>query len=320
METDATDGVLDKLIAGNDLDELVREVDRRVAADDWAGLVRLRDRCRAALERGLQLWPAASLAEYRLALRAPAPWAAGALAEGAGRFALGPLTEVAASTHTWDELAPHLPDGPLAGVVAHERIVRGDDLRDAGVPFADVFDLPLALEPWEPRWPLATYRDDSVNEPRPDLPALLPVPVPAAAKRIDDADVESALLAVVTHWTSQSNGQAEVVSADGNAWDALSVLGARAARAGELDLAAGLAQIAWAGSSGGAHGRRRGAAAGRDLAWSIATALGGVDLAAELQWFAWDDGHDDTGWHLRLAIEDSARGKAWAIRARDSAD
>ena len=69
------DPVLDALIAGNDLDELVRQVDRRTDAHDWDGLVRLRDRCRAAVERGLQLWPAASLAEYRLALRAPAAWA-----------------------------------------------------------------------------------------------------------------------------------------------------------------------------------------------------------------------------------------------------
>ena len=48
---------------------------------------------------------------------------------GAGRFALGPLSEVAASTHTWAELAPHAPPGPLAAVTAHERVVRGEDLR-----------------------------------------------------------------------------------------------------------------------------------------------------------------------------------------------
>ncbi|CAN5244970.1 hypothetical protein BH18ACT4_BH18ACT4_04190 [soil metagenome] len=59
---------LAELVNGNDLDELVREVDRRAGRRDWEGLVELRDSCRAAFARGFQLWPAASLAEYRLAL------------------------------------------------------------------------------------------------------------------------------------------------------------------------------------------------------------------------------------------------------------
>jgi hypothetical protein len=123
------DPTLDRLVAGNDLDDLVREVDRRTEAADWDGLVRLRDRCRAALERGLQLWPAASLAEYRLALRAPAAWAGAVVVEGAGRFALGPLAEVAASTHPWADLAPHLAPGPLARVRAGDADLPGAALR-----------------------------------------------------------------------------------------------------------------------------------------------------------------------------------------------
>ena len=68
----------------------------------------MRTRARASHERGRQHWPAAEYAEYRLALEAPGEFAALVIDEGAGRFALGPLTEVAASTHTWDEMAPHL--------------------------------------------------------------------------------------------------------------------------------------------------------------------------------------------------------------------
>ena len=63
----------EQLVELGDLDELVRQVDRLGDAEDWDGLVDLRDRCRRALERGRQLWPAASLAEYRLALDAPGP-------------------------------------------------------------------------------------------------------------------------------------------------------------------------------------------------------------------------------------------------------
>ncbi|MEY2461245.1 MAG: hypothetical protein QOG30_3075, partial [Acidimicrobiaceae bacterium] len=119
---------LDQLIEFGDLTELFREIDRLVAQRNWRGLLTLRDRARAAHERGKQLWPAAAHAEYRLALEAPAEFAGAVIAEGAGRFAAGPLAEVAASTHTWLELAPHIETGPLLSITAHERVVRGDDL------------------------------------------------------------------------------------------------------------------------------------------------------------------------------------------------
>ncbi|MEX2628191.1 MAG: hypothetical protein WD225_15000, partial [Ilumatobacteraceae bacterium] len=103
-----TDDDLDELVQRADLDGLVRLVDARGEHRDWDGLRRVRDRCRAAVATGRQLWPAAILAEYRLALIAPAPWAVGALADDAGRFAIGPLTEVIAQHHPWSELAPEL--------------------------------------------------------------------------------------------------------------------------------------------------------------------------------------------------------------------
>ena len=67
---------LTEIVEQGDLDQLVRTVDQLCATRDWDGLVELRDRCRWALERGKQLWPAASLAEYRLALEAPGQCAA----------------------------------------------------------------------------------------------------------------------------------------------------------------------------------------------------------------------------------------------------
>src|SRR5436309_15644255 len=100
-----TPRIVDAVEAG-DLDELVRIIDGLCDAREWDGLVEVRERSHRALERGRQLWPAASYAEYRLALDAPAPYAALVLVEDAGRFALGPLYEVAASRHTWAELAP----------------------------------------------------------------------------------------------------------------------------------------------------------------------------------------------------------------------
>ena len=82
-----------------DVDELIRLVDSLCATREWDRLVELRDRCEQAIARGRQLWPVAAHAEYRLALEAPGRFAAIVLVEGAGRFAPGPLPEVAASTH-----------------------------------------------------------------------------------------------------------------------------------------------------------------------------------------------------------------------------
>ena len=62
---------VDEAAAQGDLDELVRHVDRLCSTREWDELVRLRDKAKAAIERGHQLWPAASWAEYRLALEAP---------------------------------------------------------------------------------------------------------------------------------------------------------------------------------------------------------------------------------------------------------
>ena len=59
---------IDDLIHRADLDGLVRLVDTLCADADWPALLELRNRSRAAVTTGRQLWPAATLAEYRLAL------------------------------------------------------------------------------------------------------------------------------------------------------------------------------------------------------------------------------------------------------------
>ncbi|MFT6293461.1 MAG: hypothetical protein ACJAR2_004087, partial [Ilumatobacter sp.] len=66
------DDDLDALIHRSDLDGLVRMIDDRCSSRDWSGLLRVRDRSRQAVGTGRQLWPAATLAEYRIALLADA--------------------------------------------------------------------------------------------------------------------------------------------------------------------------------------------------------------------------------------------------------
>jgi hypothetical protein len=327
------DDDLDGLIHAVDLDGLVRLVDDRCSSRDWAGLLRVRDRCRAATrETGRQLWPAATLAEYRLALVAPPEWAATVLDGEAGRFTIGPLSEVAAQHHTWAELAPHLDAVPVALYVAHERAIRGEVIDpDTVADLPPVLDIPIEIQPWEPTYPLSTYHDAGAEHPEPSASALgEPIDV-SPGDVLDDASTELAVRHLVEPWTGASTGRAEVVCVDGDHLAAIGALGVRRARVAEIDAAEALAWIAWAGASGGAQGRRRGMANGRFSMWWLLGAVGDLHdhwpptagdvqaLLAELRWYRWDALEPAGGWRLQLAIEDDAEGVAWAINASDRA-
>jgi hypothetical protein len=266
------------------------------------------------------------------------------LESGSGRFALGPLAEVASSTHTWAELSAHLDATPQAAMAAHERVLRGDDLTADPLARAlpEVLDLPWRLQAWEPAYALAEYHAESMEATSPPLPPLRPVPAsrrarsdlagrPHLAGRSDV--VCTALEELVSAWTAESNGRAVAARVAGGALDAVSALGARASYVAELTPAAAMATMAWAGASGGAYGRRRGAAAGRFAAWWVVAAVAGLtdqyplvadDVGRALEavrWFAWGSGEPVTGWAVRLALEVAegpARGSAWAVAATDA--
>jgi hypothetical protein len=322
---------LDEAAAQGDLDELIRWVDRLTEAREWDELVRLRDKARAAIERGFQLWPAASYAEYRLALEAPGEWAARLLVEGTGWMALGPLHEVAASRHEWAELAPHHPGGPQAFLAAHERVLRGEDLTGRLDDLPQVFDVPAVLQPWEPEYALATYKPDKAEFPAPRTSAMLPTRFGEPGKVVEDPTVDVALVELARTWADESNGRMETVAVEGDAHSAVAALGVRSGNATVIDAQEALALMAWTAANGGAHGRRRGSATGRARAWWALTTLTGLDeadrldpddlgeAAAELTWLRWDAGEPETGWSLRLAVADDQDGLAWAINAQDAA-
>lgn len=310
-------------------DELVRIIDGLCAAADWDGITELRDRCRHAVERGKQLWGVAEHAVYRLTLEAPGRWAGPEVVAGAAPFALGPLPEVAAQRHHWDELAPYIPSGPARAITAHERVLRGEDLTGDETITEGVLDIPLRLEPWEPGYPLAEYRSNRAEFPSPQLPPLEEVELPARGERVDDPPVTEALLGLVKPWVEESNGRAQAVAVQGTAPAAIAALGVRRARLAPVSAGQALAAMAWSAASGGAHGRRRGAAPGRFGAWWAAAALAGLldewplhgdalgAAVAGMRWYAWSDLVPSTGWTLHLAAEHPPR--AWAVAAVDAA-
>lgn len=326
------DSLIDDLVHRADLDGLVRLIDGITASRAWGDLLVLRDRARASVRTGRQLWPAATLAEYRLALHAPPEWAARVLDEDSGRFTIGPLTEVVAQHHSLADLMPHLPSSPRLGFIAHERALRGEVIPD-GVP--DVFEIPFRLQAWEPDYLLATYTDEGVDVPSPPRPARLEQRTPQSATRADDPNVDLAVRQLFEPWTADSNGRVETVCVEGTAVDAIGAFGLRSPLLGALDHRDALSWLAWAGASGGAHGRRRGAALGRFGVWWLLAALADQadewpmppadlgDIAASLRWWWWNANEPHPldpgqGWEVRLALEDVDEGYAWAISAVDA--
>jgi hypothetical protein len=254
------------------------------------------------------------------------------LTEVAGTVGLGPLPEVAAARHEWAELAPHVQATPTAVMCAHECVIRGEDLRGAGVRGPDPLELPLGLCRWEPDYPVADYHSHDAQFPAPDPPASggARTEVGADADRVERPGVTRALRDLVHPWTA--DGDATAVAVVGTVRAAIGVVDGPEVRLVEVPGADAIAWLGWAGASGGAHGRRRGAAAGRLDAWMVLAALVDLDATwppdpgtlgdavAALRWYLWDAvGIGATGWTLRIGVEDPDRGLAYALTAHDPA-
>jgi hypothetical protein len=315
------------LIEASDLNGLVRRIDGLVSGRDWDDLVELRDACIEAVDRGKQLWGVAQFTEYRLALDAPASYAGRVVKEGAGRFALGPLWEVAASTHSWEDLSGEVGDERLRTLVAYERVLRGETVATSEID-SHVLEVPLQVQSWEPAYTLAAYRSDRADFPEREVPDLVWRDLPEPLARESEDDGLEALLALTEPWSSQSNGRAEALVVAGTAEEAIRTLGPHRARAVDVELGDAMALMAWTGASGGAYGRRRGSPVGRMLAWwALAGVLGIEEIddpdflgeeAAALRWVLWDPGDQIGGWGFHLAIEHPDDGLSWAVSAVDA--
>lgn len=330
---------LQPLIDSVDDSGLLQGIDQLCALQAWDELVDLLRRCDEAAEFGRQLWGVRQHVEYRLALEAPPAWAGPVVRPGAARFGLGPLSEVVGERFAWREIAEHLPDRVGAVTVAGERTLRGEDLQ--AEPVADEADLPLTLASFEPTgYPRPIYHAREAKFPAPAEPTLQQADAwgeaPAGARSPADDGV-AALEAVAAGWfVGEPDPQAvnEAARVAGEASDAVGALAPAApVRAARCSAEAALQWLQWAGASGGAFGRRRGGAAGRFLAWSALAAVAGLawparveagfvadlaDAADELRWWRWwRDDRPDTGWVVRLAVEDPLDGLAYAVQAVD---
>jgi hypothetical protein len=320
---------LDELIQRADLDGLVRHVDDACSARDWDHVLRIRNEARSAVATGRQLWPIATLANFRLALWAPAHLAVRALDDTARTFMPGPVSEILAVHHSWSDLEPHLEHGHDRSLVAYERSLRADVI-EASEPA--VLEIPFALAPWEPRYATAGYNDDGVVDEMPSLAFDWQPAVGVVGAEILRDDTVTVFAQMMSPWTSQSEGSARSAVVEGGVADALGALGVIDARVAPLSPPEALAWLTWAASSGGAHGKRRGVATGRSEALWLLSVFTGLDddwpvtfeelgeVIGGLEFHAFTSAdHPAHGWWLQMAIVDAEEGLALSLMTRDAA-
>jgi hypothetical protein len=323
---------LEQLIHRADLDGLVRHVDDTCAARDWEHLVEIRNDARAAVNTGRQLWPIATLANYRLALWAPAHFAVRALEDTARTFMPGPVSEILAVHHNWEDLEPLLESGHDRGVFAYERALRGDII-DAHEP--EILDVPIALQLWEPSYHYVSYNDDGVVEEFPVFgrwnEAIVLEGIESAS--LDETDTIDAFRNMMNAWTTQSNGTADLVIVEASPAHALGALGYAGIETELSPISCHEAweALTWAASSGGAHGKRRGVATARSDVWWLFAHIAGLsdewpcdrdecgEIAHACEYYAFRNDKTPTeGWGLHLVIVDPDEGLSVALRAHDS--
>lgn len=318
---------LDELIQRADLDGLVRHVDDACSSRDWDHVLRIRDDARAAVATGRQLWPIATLANFRLALWAPAHLAVRALDDSARTFMPGPVSEILAVHHSWADLEPHLAHGHDRSLVAYERALRGD-LIDEGEPM--VLEIPFAPAPWEPAYALAGYDDDGVIDEMPEFVYRWSPCATTPTEPLRD-DTVQVFAQMMSPWTAQSDGTARAVVVEGGLEEALGGLNVSDARVSPLTTDEMVSWLAWAASSGGAHGKRRGVATGRSEALWMLTVFTGLDddwpdsldelgevlEGLECHAFVSPD-HPAQGWWMQTVIVDREEGLSLGLLARDT--
>lgn len=323
-------------LALGDVDELCAVIDGLALEGAWDEVVELRDACRAALQRGVQAWPAAAWAEYRMALDGPGRYAAMVLDSTAERFALGPFSEVAASTHSWDDLAQYLSATPGAAAFAQERVLRGDDLRAEQLvsDLVRLTDLPWVRCDWEVAYDGPVFSLTKVDDPsprRPDTTAASPVVADPGSQLVRDRAAD-ALLDLVEGWRGVKDRLPRAGSIDGDGAQAGAALTSGPVRWVPLDASEAQRWVVWTAATDGSARRRRGGAAGRASLWWTLQCLGGLEaeddvhrdelgeIAANLRW-GWFDPVvvADRGWLLRISADDVDDGFAWAVDAQDVA-
>ncbi|WP_354643188.1 hypothetical protein [Kitasatospora camelliae] len=312
-----------------------RDVPPRALAEQgrWAELLGHYRRCRA--EGAVEAGPLGHLVAYgappELATRLFDADGGPGTAAGVADHDTGPLWEVLATRHTWRRLAPLLEPAPVRRLVAHTRVLLGEELGAGSEP--DEEGVPLALETWEEAgWePAARVRaylpGGGARRELLALPAdregLAPVelsPAPPAVPGLAATRLLDALApwarAVCVRGTAP-DAAARLIEDHGRAGGDPELPDEPRPTAGFLPFGAVYPVLVQTASAAPALGT----AQGRLAVWRLLAAMTGARrpsvpevtaLVERARCFTWCEAEDELC-YLHLAVEDPASGLAWAV-------
>ncbi len=286
-------------------------------AEDWPGLVAVRDELVRQLARGdhpdqVVLARIGALAcAWQLAGCPVANYAARLFDAGnVGSKA----RERIAYTYTFEELAAFLPDSRARKAFAYDRVARGEDLSSVGLA-SESGDLPFVLQDWEPT------RYNAPGDEREDgdtSTMILHDPLPAPGRLEPPDQVCEALESLCVGWHGCT-----AVRIGGNALNAIASLGYQKAKLWSCSLSSALAEL-------GLHHKCL-LAQGREAAWNLLAAISGQPLAhtypdaleiagSSVRWyyFVAERYEYETYASFQMAIDLPAKGIAWAVSAGDT--
>ncbi|MGW6915271.1 hypothetical protein ACWGB8_15855 [Kitasatospora sp. NPDC054939] len=308
----------------------------RTLADEgrWPELLRIyRLRRAAAAAAAGEEWAAAETAPLgHLIARGAPPEVAARLfdrdggpgsAAGIGDHDAGPLWEVLATRHSWLRLAPLLGPAPVRRLVAHTRVLVGEDLSYGAEP--DPEGVPLLLEPWETagwgeggrvrEYPGGGGSRSSLLVLPASREGLGPVELPEPGGQVPGQRA-TRLLAGLADWLEAACVRGPAPQAAARFAPGVRVTG------GYLPFAAAYPVLVQAG----AGARAGGSALGRLALWRALGAMAGAAgpdraevnaLVARMRCFTWCDPTDELR-HLHVVLEDPATGLSWAVSGSEA--
>ncbi|MFJ8582368.1 hypothetical protein [Micromonospora sp. NPDC093277] len=277
-----------------------------------------------------------------VALEAPAGIAAAAaeLFPDDDKGPPGPLWEAVAQHHTWRELSPHLTNPRTRHLVAHTRVLHGEDLCDAIDLDAQLLGAPLCLQAWEAaNWrstlDISEYdRTGSSGCTIWAFPNHLAEPIPLPTTTVRSAQHDAVPL------LDGLSSATKAYAFHGTAWEAASMVATDQARmprgqqrqgrwgreGSQVRFADTYSSLVHLATGGGAYARRTGQAIGRTALWKALAAMAETTPTADphsvtafverLLCVAWQE-PDDEIWYLHLAMEDPEQGIAWVLTGND---
>ncbi|MEU8119409.1 hypothetical protein AB0C21_11955 [Spirillospora sp. NPDC049024] len=230
----------------------------------------------------------------------------------------------------WAELAEHLAHRELRHLVAHSRVLRGEDLTGVSTLDTAVFaGVPFVLQPWERvcwdfDWSIRHFSGQgAIGSPRPSFPPDgLELTVPIASTDHTGLQTEPVPDA---YWLEPP------ITVRGTAWEgaafAMSTWPEPPAEpyGAPTEFAAAYPDLVGMAGGGAAYGQWS-EARGRVAIWRLLARIGGLaepvdvaaiaDVVARLRCVTWRRPDDDI-WFMHLAIEDPLSGLTWVLDGQD---